>query len=246
MGNSTVFVNSQGMSSANSGAVAVSGQDVCYTPMGPAQVPVPYVNTARSAAIADGTKTVTIDGGMGAIDGCCYGRSVGDEAGSSKGIRSGTVGDKAEFANCSFDVKVEGRGACRNSDPMTHNNKNALGVNHDSSASPPHLDLEAEAPEKTVFRFRVVEHFSWDAYDKEAKYFWLGHRGNKPIVGRKFKLRMPNGSEKEMITDKDGVIELTEQDLCSKYEVIHEPEKAQLNDSYYLYYNGCVPLEKSR
>ena len=243
MGKSTVFANGQGISSTNSGAVSVSGPDVCLTPMGNTQVAVPYTNIARSATLADGTKTVTIDGGMGAIDGCNYSKSTGDEAGKGKGVGSGTVGDKAEFINCSFDVKIEGRGVCRNSDPMTHNNKNALGVNQDSSDSPSESELE-ELPEKDTFRFRVIEHLSWDAYDKDTKSFKLGHKDNKPIAGRKFKIKMPDGSVIERTTDADGVIELTGQDSSGKFEVIFEPANARLNNSYYLYYRGCSVLEK--
>ena len=126
MGDSTVFSNSQGISNTGSGAVVVSGPDVCLTPMGNSVVPIPYTNIARSSTLADGTKSVKIDGNMGAIDGCCYKTSTGDEPGSRKGVGSGTVGDKAEFINYSFDVKIEGKGACRNSDPMTQNNKNAM------------------------------------------------------------------------------------------------------------------------
>ncbi len=126
MGNSTVFANGQGITNKGSGAVVVSGPDVCLTQIGPAVVPIPYTNTAKSATLAEGTKSVKINGNMGAIDGCCYKTSTGDEPGSQKGVGSGTVGDKAEFINSSFDIKIEGKGACRNSDPMTQNNKNAM------------------------------------------------------------------------------------------------------------------------
>ncbi|CAG1016808.1 DUF4150 domain-containing protein [Geobacter sp.] len=126
MGKSSVFANGQGITNKGSGAVVVSGPDVCLTPMGSSVVPIPYTNVAGSASLADGTKTVKIDGTMGAIDGCCYKTSTGDEPGSKKGVRSGTIKDKAEFINYSFDVKIEGKGACRNSDPMTQNNKNAM------------------------------------------------------------------------------------------------------------------------
>ena len=126
MGDSTVFANGQGISNTGSGDVVISGPDVCLTPMGPSMVPIPYTNIAKSASLAGGTKTVKIDGNMGAIDGCCYSTSTGDQPGSGTGVCSGTVGDKAEFINNSFDVKIEGKGVCRNSDPMTQNNKNAI------------------------------------------------------------------------------------------------------------------------
>ncbi|RQW86579.1 MAG: DUF4150 domain-containing protein [Geobacter sp.] len=126
MGKSTVFANSQGISSTDSGAIVISGPDVCLTPMGSSLVPVPYTNIARSATLKGGTKSVKVNGCMGAIDGCCYSTSIGDQPGSGRGVLSGTVGDKAEFINSSFDVKIEGKGVCRNSDPMTQNNKNAI------------------------------------------------------------------------------------------------------------------------
>lgn len=83
-------------------------------------------NVARSATLAGGTKSVKINGCMGAIDGCCYLVSTGYLPGIGRGVVSGTVGGKAEFINCSFDVKIEGKGVCRNSDPMTQNCKNAI------------------------------------------------------------------------------------------------------------------------
>jgi hypothetical protein len=126
MGKSTVFANSQGIANTNSGDVVISGPDVCLTPMGPSLVPVPYTNIARSASLKGGTKSVKINGCMGAIDGCCYSTSIGDQPGSGRGVLSGTVGDKAEFINSSFDVKIEGKGVCRNSDPMMQNSKNAI------------------------------------------------------------------------------------------------------------------------
>ena len=126
MGNSTVFANGQGITNKGSGDIVISGPDVCLTPMGSSVVPIPYTNTARSATLADGTKSVTVNGTMAAVEGCCYKTSTGDEPGSSKGVGSGTTCGKAEFINSSFDIKIEGKGACRNSDPMTQNNKNAM------------------------------------------------------------------------------------------------------------------------
>lgn len=126
MGISHVFANSQGISHKGSGDTVISGPDVCLTPAGSSVVPIPYVNTARSADLADGSKSVKLAGNMAAIEGSCYKTSSGDEAGSRKGVASGTINGKAEFINSSFDIKIEGKGVCRNSDPMTQNNRNAL------------------------------------------------------------------------------------------------------------------------
>jgi hypothetical protein len=117
-----------------------------------------------------------------------------------------------------------------------------MGINQDASASS-FKTLKTIQPEPTTFRFRVVEHLSWDNYDKEGKRFIFGHKNNKPIAGMKFKIKMPDGSIVEKVTDEDGVIELRDQDPCSKYEVIFEPEEARMNNVYYLFYNACRPLE---
>ena len=122
-----VFINGMGQSHKGSSGVSTVGPDVCLTRVGKPIVPVPYTNTARSADLAGGTVSVKFQGHPGAIDGCCYAKSTGDEPGRCKGVGSGTVEDKAEFATCSFDVKIEGKGAGRHGDLMTHNNKNILG-----------------------------------------------------------------------------------------------------------------------
>lgn len=118
-----------------------------------------------------------------------------------------------------------------------------MGINQDATASS-FKTLKTKPTEPTTFRFRVVEHLSWDNYDEDGKRFILGHKKNKPIAGKKFKIRMPDGSIIERTTDADGVIEITGQDPCSKYEVIFEPEDARRNNVYYLFYNACRPLEK--
>lgn len=124
---STVFANKMGISHKASGAVSTVGPDVCMTPKGKSSVPVPYTNTAKSADLEGGSTTVFIEGQPAAVKGCCYSVSTGDEPGSDGGVSSGTTSEKAEFISYSFDVKIEGKNACRNSDIMTHNNKNAMG-----------------------------------------------------------------------------------------------------------------------
>ena len=82
MGNSTVFANGQGLTNKGSGAVVVSGPDVCLTPMGNSVVPIPYTNTARSSALADGTTSVKVDGNMAAAGlAALASRRTGERAG---------------------------------------------------------------------------------------------------------------------------------------------------------------------
>ncbi len=240
---STVFANKQGVSSKNSSATASNtAPDVCLTQIGNAVVPIPYPNTATSSDLKDGSKTVKVDGASAAIDGCSYSKSTGDEAGNKKGIMSGTKGDKAQFGNYSFDVKIEGKGVGRNTDLMTMNNKNTIGINSDSSADPP--KPKNPPPPKATFRVRIVEHISWENYDPKAKCFKPGDANNNPIKNRMFKIRLPNGNVISKPTNDEGVIELADQDLHSKFEVIFEPEDASLNNKYYLFHHVITPLEK--
>jgi hypothetical protein len=240
VGKSTVFANRQGISSRNSEAFTVSGPDVCLTPQGNVQVPVPYTNTAESSTLANGSRTVRVDGSMAAIDGCCYSTSKGDEAGSGKGVMSGHHMGKAEFVTCSTDVFIEGKGVCRNTDLMTQNSGSAMGMNRDSSGK--HAQTE-EQTAKTTFRLKVVEYHSWDNYDAKARQFNLDPEKNKPVANRKVKIRINGGTEVEKTTDDKGIIELTDQEPSAIFEVILEPENAKMNNKEYLF-RGRSPLRK--
>jgi hypothetical protein len=118
-----------------------------------------------------------------------------------------------------------------------------MGYNNGSTAPPTGTQV-SNVPEEGVFRFRVVEHISWDAYDEDKKCFLAGLEHNKPIVGRIFKIKMPNGSVIDKTTDKNGVIEFAVTDTNAKFDVIFEPENATLNNKYHLFYNRCTLVEK--
>ncbi|PRQ03622.1 hypothetical protein ENSA5_13770 [Enhygromyxa salina] len=126
MGSKT-FANGRGVAHSGSGGMSIVFPDVCLTPTSAGPVPIPYPNIAQSADTSDGPSTVTCDGEMPMTDGAKYSKSSGDEAGSAGGVASGTNRDAAEFMLYSFDVKFEGKGACRLGDPLFHNNKNTLG-----------------------------------------------------------------------------------------------------------------------
>jgi hypothetical protein len=101
--------------------------DVCKTPSPGGPVPIPYPNVARSSNLANGTTTVAADGGnMCANDGSDFSLSTGDEAGSLGGIASSTFIKEASWLTYSFDVKLEGKGACRLTDKMFHNHQNTV------------------------------------------------------------------------------------------------------------------------
>jgi len=54
--------------------------------------------------------------------------STGDEAGTIGGVKSGVVKKEATWIAYSFDVKLEGKGACRLTDKMFHNYENTVNA----------------------------------------------------------------------------------------------------------------------
>lgn len=118
----TVVVNHRTVVHASSSGVTMFFPDVCKTPAPPAPfVPIPYPNIAKSGDTAKGSQKVKMDGNPIMIEGSNFSTSTGDEAGSMGGIVSSCTKGKAEFILYSFDVKVEGKGVCRQLDLMLGN-----------------------------------------------------------------------------------------------------------------------------
>ena len=126
----TINVNGLTLCHEDSGGIsAATIPDVCKTPSPGGPVPVPYPNVARSSDLAKGTTTVTADGGhMCAKYGSEFSRSTGDEPGSVGGVKSSTFTKEATWITYSFDVKLEGKGACRLTDKMFHNHRNTVNM----------------------------------------------------------------------------------------------------------------------
>ncbi|CAM3666180.1 PAAR-like domain-containing protein [Vibrio aquimaris] len=142
-----VTINANGLSIVHKGSggeANATSPDVCLTTVGPAVVPIPYGNNAKSADLVDGTTTVSADGGNSiAIKGSKFAKSTGDADGDQKGISSGTIEDEAEFISASANVFIEGKGVARLSDQMTMNKGNTIcdGVQNPSVTVAPELDI---------------------------------------------------------------------------------------------------------
>lgn len=110
---------------ASDGVATATVPDVCKTP--PIPVPVPYPNIAFSKDLAKGTRTIKVDGGhMAANFGSEFSMSIGDEPGVAGGVISSTNMKEATWITYSFDVKFEGKGACRLTDKMFMNHGNTV------------------------------------------------------------------------------------------------------------------------
>lgn len=124
---STVTANFMGLSHQKSGGISTVFPDVCKTPTPGGPVPVPYPNIGQSSDTTQGSTSVKVQGSPTMLKGSNYKMSTGDEAGSAGGVASGKIKGKCEFMLYSFDVKIEGKNACRMGDMLTHNDKNAVG-----------------------------------------------------------------------------------------------------------------------
>jgi hypothetical protein len=130
--NVTVSVNVNKLSLCHKGSGGFSVAtlpDVCKTPSPGGPVPVPYPNIASERDLAKGTTTVKADGGhMCAKYGSEFSMSMGDEPGTVGGVKSSTFKKEASWITYSFDVKLEGKGACRLTDKMFHNHQNTASM----------------------------------------------------------------------------------------------------------------------
>ncbi len=127
----TIHVNGASNSLVHKGSSGIAKNtlpDVCKTPSPGGPVPVPYpVIISMSSDLKKGTKTVKVDGGnMAAIKGSEFSRCTGDEAGTAGGVKSSTNMKEATWITYSFDVKLDGKNACRLSDKMQMNHGNTV------------------------------------------------------------------------------------------------------------------------
>lgn len=123
----TVFANSRGVVHKGSGGQSPVFPDVCKTPTPAGPVPIPYPNIGMSSNTSDGPSTVKVDGQMPMAKGAKYNMTSGDEAGSAGGVMSSSIKGEAEYMMYSFDVKLDGKNACRLGDPLFQNKKNIMG-----------------------------------------------------------------------------------------------------------------------
>lgn len=201
----SINVNNLSLAHRGSGGVAVaSAPDVCLTPAPPGPpVPVPYPNIARASDLAGGSKRVKVDGGNpAAVKGSKLATSTGDEAGTTGGVASGTTKGKATWLSHSFNVRIEGRPACRLTDKMLMNSGNTVCCGGFLQApllppAPPRLLLQCRrgGPPCDLLRLRVGEtHAGGPQHEDHGDT-----ERNTPFVvvpsAARAGARIPNGSE---------------------------------------------------
>lgn len=198
----TVFANNRNFSHRGSGDQSVcSTPDICKTPIGSSTPPIPYPVISQARDASGYTTTVKIDGHATAIASSFHTRCTGDEAGSAKGIISGTTGSKTQFITNSFDVKCEGEGVVRHMDLTTMNNGNTLGVLYGTSTTSADVTESVDEDEGVFIDFYITDYEDERRIDETivGKKVWLNVR-TRNLVG-------------ELVT-----IELDEQSVAFKYQ----------------------------
>ena len=134
----TVKVNGAANSLVHKGSNGVSMAtipDVCKTPSPAGPVPIPYPNISQSTMLDKGTTTVKADGGMMiANKGSEFSLSNGDNAGVAGGVKSSTFMKESTWILYSFDVKMDGKNACRLSDKKFQNHENTADLSGEIQA----------------------------------------------------------------------------------------------------------------
>ena len=126
----TIHVNGTSNSLAHKGSTGIAKStlpDVCKTPSPGGPVPVPYpIIISMTSDLTGGTTTVKVDGGnMAAVKGSKLSRCSGDEPGTAGGLKSSTNMKEAAWILSSFDVKLDGKNACRLTDKLQMNHGNS-------------------------------------------------------------------------------------------------------------------------
>lgn len=114
-------------STKGGGNCAANVPDVCITQVPPPVVkaPIPYPNTAMMTQATDTSKKVKIVGKETATLKSKIKKSMGDEAGTDKGVMSGTNMDEVSFKKGSAKVKIEGQPCVHSTSTTAHNGSNA-------------------------------------------------------------------------------------------------------------------------
>lgn len=109
--------------------IAFAFPNICLTPAGPAQVPIPYPSIAQLSDAKDASENV-LAGGKGIIlkGKTKVEKTTGDEAGTGNGVASGSQGGECTFTAGSQTVKVNGASVVRLGDATQQNGTNAMGT----------------------------------------------------------------------------------------------------------------------
>jgi hypothetical protein len=204
--------------------------DVCKTPSPGGPVPVPYpVIMSQSSDLTNGTTTVKADGEMVAVKDCEYSRCSGDEAGTAGGVVSSTNMKEAKFILFSFDVKMDGKNACRNHDKMTMNHQNTICMMGTDDEKTKTETLELTAPDCSEQRDGKDR---WDKCQKEEMCRMVEEFNKVKKEDIEIKRPSPGDPDSEEFGDYTKSLDNFEDNFAKLVETEPADEKA-IRDQFY-------------
>lgn len=107
--------------------IAFAFPDVCQTPTPAGPVPIPYPNIAQLSSAESVSETLFVKGDPVLLLDSTVSSTSGDEAGSSNGVKSGSITGAATVKQASESVLYAGKGIARLGDQTEQNGDNAVG-----------------------------------------------------------------------------------------------------------------------
>ena len=147
MSGQNVIINGRSAVHKDSGGM-LNTVDICLTPSSSGSTPVPYPNIAMSTDADKTASSVKINGNPACHVKSVFSKSAGDEPGSQKGQKSGTIQGEASFLMGSNDVKIEGEAAVRAMDNMVSNKENTPPAPLMQPTTPPPQTASMEEKEQ--------------------------------------------------------------------------------------------------
>ncbi|WP_437730042.1 DUF4150 domain-containing protein [Sorangium sp. So ce1335] len=164
----------EGSRDISEGIIVSTCPDVCKTPVGAAVVPIPYSIWAKQNDTASGVAESVYQTGkrshkLGSEITTCH----GDEPGTAKGVKSGTVGGVCTPRTYAPNVRIEGKNAIRHGDEWWMNNRNTVGkliwvrdARTMSDADPEPLGVASDKPTQLAYNDTKGEFTGTQAPDK--------------------------------------------------------------------------------
>ncbi len=226
----TIHVNGKSNSLVHKGGVWIAKctlPDVCKTPSPGGPIPIPYpVIMSTSKDLAKGTKTVEVDGkNPAAIKGSEFSRCIGDEPGTAGGIKSSTNMKEATWLLYSFDVKLDGKNACRLSDKMMMNHGNTVCLSGNTGIPVQGATISRECTEAVETMDKVLN----------------GSSTNKSIKQREQELKANPQNQSMWWADANpGQPRPSGSDQWGHLIAIEQQQKQLINAQEGYYKNGCT------
>jgi uncharacterized Zn-binding protein involved in type VI secretion len=172
------------------------------TPIGPSMVPLPYPTVQDLSNSASPARSVRFNGAPAyLLDGTTQPKCTGDEPGTGKGIRSGTVSGEVKPVKGSSTVRIEGKQVVREGDACTMNGGNNPGI-YVTTAAPswasPKDAIKTEHPPTTLDT----------PEEKSAFRKWLAQAEDDIRQAAKHPVEGVKGATKGIVNIVPGTMEL--------------------------------------